>query len=204
LNKVSGFWFSYSENIHFQLVSFNLFKKLSTFKNIFVFEIIPERNELVVSKLIENFGSSIDQHEILSDMLCITVKKEVVTELLLFLRDNQELQFNFLTTLCGMHYPEKEQLGVVYLLHSFVNNHRIRIKTTTSLAEPTLPTATSIWPSANWMERETFDFFGIIFEGHPNLKRILNVEEMVDFPLRKEFPLEDQTREDKNDTFFGR
>ena len=169
-----------------------------------MFEIIPERNEMVVSKLIENFGSSINQHEILSDMLCITVKKEVVRELLLFLRDDKELQFNFLTTLCGMHYPVKEELGVVYHLHSFVNNQRIRIKTTTSVEEPTVPTATSIWPSANWMERETFDFFGIIFEGHPNLKRILNVEEMVDFPLRKEFPLEDQTREDKNDTFFGR
>ena len=169
-----------------------------------MFQIIPERNKLVVAKLIEHFGSSIDQHEILADMLCVTVKKEVVTELLLFLRDDKELQYNFLTTLCGMHYPEKEQLGVVYHLHSFVNNHRIRIKTTTSLAGATVPTATTIWPSANWMERETYDFFGILFEGHPNLKRILNVDDMVDFPLRKDFPLEDQTREDKDDTLFGR
>lgn len=169
-----------------------------------MFQIIPERNELVVTKLIENFGTSIDQHEILADMLCVTVKKEVVAELLLFLRDDQELQYNFLTTLCGMHYPEKEKLGVVYHLHSFVHNHRIRIKTTTHLTNPNVPSATKVWPSANWMERETFDFFGIIFEGHPNLKRILNVEDMVDFPLRKEFPLEDQTREDKDESLFGR
>ena len=169
-----------------------------------MFQIIPERNELVVTKLIEKFGYSIDQHEILADMLCITVKKEVVNELLLFLRDDNELQYNFLTTLCGMHYPEKDQLGVVYHLHSFVNNHRIRIKTATSVTQPTIPSITATWPSANWMERETYDFFGILFEGHPNLKRILNVDDMVDFPLRKEFPLEDQTREDKNDSMFGR
>ena len=169
-----------------------------------MFEIIPERNELVVTKLIKNFGTSIDQHEILADMLCITVKKEVVAELLLFLRDDQELQYNFLTTLCGMHYPEKEQLGVVYHLHSFVQNHRIRIKTATHLTNPNVPSVTTVWPSANWMERETYDFFGIFFEGHPKLKRILNVEDRVDFPLRKECPLEDQTREDKDDTLFGR
>ena len=169
-----------------------------------MFQINAERNGLVVTKLIENFGSSIDQHEILADMLCVTVKKEVINELLLFLRDDNELQYNFLTTLCGMHYPEKEQLGVVYHLHSFVNNHRIRIKTNTAISDPRIPTITSLWPSANWQERETYDFFGIHFEGHPNLRRILNVDDMVDFPLRKEFPLEDQTREDKEDSMFGR
>ena len=62
----------------------------------------------------------------------------------------------------------------------------------------------NVFPAANWMERETYDFFGVIFEGHPNLIRILNVEEMIMFPLRKEFPLEDQVREDKNDSMFGR
>jgi len=103
-----------------------------------------------------------------------------------------------------MHYPETNQLGVVYHVQSFVNNHRIRIKTTTDLDRPTIPTITTIWPAANWMERETYDFYGIIFEGHPNLKRILNMDEMTDFPLRKDFPLEDQTREDKDDSMFGR
>jgi len=89
-------------------------------------------------------------------------------------------------------------------LHNFIDNHRIRIKTATDISQPVLPTATTIWPSANWMERETYDFYGIQFEGHPNLKRILNVDEMTSFPLRKDFPLEDQTREDKNDDMFGR
>lgn len=169
-----------------------------------MFQFNPERDKLVVAKLIEHFGNAIEQHEVLTDMLCITVSKEIIHDLLLFLRDDIEMQFNFLTTLCGMHYPEKEQLGVVYHLHSFDNNHRIRVKTAIDIKNPVLLTATSIWPSANWMERETYDFYGILFDGHPNLMRILNVDDMTDFPMRKDFPLEDQTREDKDDSMFGR
>lgn len=163
-----------------------------------------DRDQLVLSKLSNRFSNTIESHEVLSDMLCITVKKESIQSIFLFLRDDQELQYNFLTTLCGMHYPQNEQLGVVYHVHSFINNHRIRIKTVTELSDPKILTITTIWPAANWMERETYDFFGIQFEGHPNLKRILNMDEMTDFPLRKEFPLEDQTREDKDDSMFGR
>lgn len=169
-----------------------------------MFEIIPERNQSVIAKLTSSFSTAIEHHELMNDMLCITVKKESIAEILLFLRDDKELQYNFLTTLCGMHYPEKDQLGVVYHLHSFVNNHRIRLKTSTLISDPTIPSATSVWPTANWMERETYDFYGIQFVGHPNLTRILNVDDMVDFPLRKEFPLEDQTRDDKDDSQFGR
>jgi NADH-quinone oxidoreductase subunit C len=169
-----------------------------------VFQIIPDRNQLVVTKLTDRFGIAIESHELLADMLCINVNKNVINEVLLFLRDEKEMQFNFLTTLCGMHYPEKEQLGVVYHLHSFEYNHRIRIKTSTDISNPVFETATTIWPSANWMERETYDFYGILFKGHPNLVRILNVDDMPDFPMRKDFPLEDQTREDKDDSMFGR
>lgn len=169
-----------------------------------MFQINPERNQLVVSKLTEKFSAAIQSNEMQSDMLCIYVNKEEIQNVFQFLRDDVELQFNFLTTLCGMHYPEKEQLGVVYHLHSFTNNHRIRIKTSTAINNPVIPTLTTIWPSANWMERETFEFFGIQFEGHPNLVRILNVDDFVGFPMRKDFPLEDQTREDKDDGMFGR
>jgi NADH-quinone oxidoreductase subunit C len=169
-----------------------------------VYPINPERDQLVVKKLSDRFSNAIGLQEVLTDMLCVTVQKEFIQNILLFLRDDQELQYNFLTTLCGMHCPQNEQLGVVYHLHSFVNNHRIRIKTFTGTDQPIIPTVTSVWPAANWMERETYDFFGIQFEGHPNLKRILNVDEMTDFPMRKEFPLEDQTRHDKDDSMFGR
>lgn len=169
-----------------------------------MYPIKTERDQLVISQLENKFNDAIQLHQQQSDMLCVKVQKEAVVEVLLFLRDHQELQYNFLTTLCGMHYPETNELGVVYHLQSFVNNHRIRIKTSTDLNQPTVPTITSLWPAANWMERETYDFFGIQFEGHPNLKRILNMDEMTDFPLRKDFPLEDQTREDKDDSMFGR
>lgn len=169
-----------------------------------MYPINQDRDQLVVDKLRDQFGDVILLHETLVDMLCITVRKDSICEILTFLRDNRELQYNFLTTLCGMHYPQTDQLGVVYHLQSFTNNHRIRIKTTLELADPKIQTITSIWPAANWMERETYDFFGIQFEGHPNLKRILNVDEMTVFPLRKDFPLEDQTREDKDDSMFGR
>ena len=169
-----------------------------------MFQINPERNKLVITKLTEQFSNAILSNELQSDMLSILVKKEEIQNILLFLRDDNELQFNFLTTLCGMHYPELQQLGVVYHLHSFANNHRLRIKTVTGIENPTIPTATAVWPSANWMERETYDFYGIQFEGHPNLVRILNVDDFVGFPMRKDFPLEDQTREDKDDGMFGR
>ena len=169
-----------------------------------MFRINPDRDLSVVRKLTEHFKEFIEFHEVIVDMLCITVRKKVIHEILLFLRDDQDLQYNFLTTLCGMHDPEKEQLGVVYHLHSFVNGHRIRIKTTSDISDPVFHSATDIWPAANWMERETYDFFGVQFDGHPNLKRILNVDEMTAFPMRKDFPLEDQTREDKDDGMFGR
>jgi NADH-quinone oxidoreductase subunit C len=89
-------------------------------------------------------------------------------------------------------------------MHSFIHNFRIRIKVSIPEADIHIPTATGLFASANWMERETFDFYGILFDGHPNLIRILNIEEMDYFPMRKEYPLEDATREDKIDALFGR
>ena len=105
-----------------------------------------------------------------------------------------------------MNYPQQlgAELVVVYHLHNFSENIRIRYSVAASVAEPQIFTATKLFESANWMERETYDFFGVNFVGHPNLKRILNVDEMDYFPLRKEFPLEDQTRIDKDDEMFGR
>ncbi len=167
-----------------------------------MYRIDQDKNQEVENNLRQQFGNTISDAELIGDIFCITVKSDRIAEIMAFLKE--ELGFNFLTTLCGMHYPEREQLGVVYHLHSFVNNHRIRIKTEVPIENPVLSTITNCWPAANWMEREAYDFFGIQFEGHLNLKRILNVEDMEDFPLRKDFPLEDQTREDKDNTMFGR
>jgi NADH-quinone oxidoreductase subunit C len=105
-----------------------------------------------------------------------------------------------------VNYPNQKgaELVVVYHLHNLKENIRVRYSVSTSLENTDVFTATKLFESANWMERETYDFFGINFVGHPNLKRILNVDEMDYFPLRKEFPLEDQTRIDKDDEMFGR
>ncbi len=116
-----------------------------------------------------------------------------------------EYKFQYLTDICGIHYPENElQLGVIYHVHSLQFNKRIRIKVFLDEKSPEIPTATTLFKAANWMERETYDFFGINFTGHPNLSRILNVDDMVAFPMRKEHPLEDPNRIDKKDEFFGR
>ena len=92
----------------------------------------------------------------------------------------------------------------MYQLHSLVNNWKIRIKIYLPEDNPVTATLTTLYSAANWMERETYDFFGVKFLGHPDLRRILNVDDMIMFPMRKEIPLEDQTREDKEDFMFGR
>lgn len=140
------------------------------------------------------------------DIFTLHIKKEKIHEVIRFLYDDPELQFQFLTTLCGINNPDKkdQELGVIYHLHNLKNNSRLRLKTFFSVEDPHIPTVTDIFLAANWMERETYDFFGIIFDGHPNLKRILNMDTMDYFPMRKEYPLEDQTRLDKNDSQFGR
>jgi NADH-quinone oxidoreductase subunit C len=80
----------------------------------------------------------------------------------------------------------------------------LRVKLFVDSANPVVQSIFPIFKSANWMERETYDFYGIIFKGHPNLIRILNMDEMDYFPMQKQYPLEDQQREDKKDKFFGR
>jgi NADH-quinone oxidoreductase subunit C len=163
-------------------------------------------NEIIQQKLIDKFGDALtDLHEPYG-MLTFTVSKELNIKVLQFLYEDEDLKFRFLTDLQAVHYPDKvgQELAVVYHLHNLVDNVRIRFKVFTSVAEPDVFTATSLYASANWMERETYDFFGVNFIGHPNLIRVLNVDEMDYFPLRKEFPLEDQTRIDKDDAMFGR
>jgi len=139
-------------------------------------------------------------------LLTIEIGPSKLIELDGLLKNHPLYQFTFMTDLCGMHLPEQKgrELGVVYLFHSWASNTLIRIKTFAPIESPLIPSMTAHFNSANWMERETFDFYGIIFEGHPNLIRILNVDDMDYFPLRKEYPLEDQIRQDKVDEFFGR
>lgn len=157
----------------------------------------------VKERLNEKHAGAIESAELLYDFPVFTVKTENIHDVLKFLKDGP-LNFHFLTDLTGMQTADEKQLGVIYHLHNLPENKRIRVKTFFDINKPEIPTATDLWPAANWMERETYDFYGVRFKGHPDLRRILNVDEMDIFPLRKEYPLEDQTREDKDDFKFGR
>lgn len=164
------------------------------------------KNEIVKQKLIEKFGENISGFSEPYGMLTFEAPKELNLKVLNFLYDDNELKFRFLTDLCGVHYPENKgrELAVVYHLHNLEDNIRIRFKVFTDINQPDIYTATGLFSAVNWLERETYDYYGVNFVGHPNLKRILNVDEMDYFPMRKEYPLEDQTRIDKDDEMFGR
>jgi NADH-quinone oxidoreductase subunit C len=161
-------------------------------------------HEKIVGIIKEKFESEILSVETPYNFLTFNLKKENIIPIIQHLYDHREARFQYLTTLCGIHYPEVNQIAVMYQLHSLVNNWRIRLKIYLPVENPVTPTLTTIFSAANWMERETYDFFGVKFTGHPDLRRILNVDDMIIFPLRKEYPLEDQTREDKEDYMFGR
>ena len=163
-------------------------------------------NERIKLRLIEKFGEQVTAFAESYGMLTFEAPKELNLKVLNFLFDDDELKFRFLTDLQAVHYPDNKgrELAVVYHLHNLVDNVRIRFKVFTDINTPDVYTATGLFSGANWMVRETYDFFGVNFVGHPNLKRILNVDEMDYFPLRKEYPLEDQTRIDKDDEMFGR
>jgi NADH-quinone oxidoreductase subunit C len=159
----------------------------------------------ILTMVRSRFESEIISADPSSDIPSIVVRSTSVYSIIEFLKNDTAAGFEFLTDLCGIHYPESElPLGIVYHLHNLGENKRIRIKTFLPLAKPEVATITPLFSAANWMERETYDFYGIIFTGHPNLKRILNVEFLDFFPMRKEYPLEDPTREDKDNRFFGR
>jgi NADH-quinone oxidoreductase subunit C len=163
-------------------------------------------NDTIKLKLQEKFGDLLTEFVEPYGMLTFTAPKDINLKVLQFLFDDETLKFRFLTDLQAVHYPDKkgEELMVVYHLHNLVDNSRIRFKVFTDIQTPDVYSATALFQSANFMERETYDFFGVNFVGHPNLIRILNVDEMDYFPMRKEFPLEDQTRIDKDDEMFGR
>src|SRR3546814_188915 len=162
-------------------------------------------NQGILDKLNNQFPDAIYDVSEPKDLLTFTTGREQLLSVISYLKEDASLAFRFLTDLTGVHYPDRElPLGVVYHLQSMALNRRLRVKTFLPLNNPRVASLTGVFPGANWMERETYDFFGIVFEGHPDLRRILNVDDMVAVPMRKEFPLEDPNRSDKNDDFFGR
>lgn len=163
-------------------------------------------NGYILNEISEQFPDTVIASLESYGMLSIEVRANDIVAVLSYLKSHPQIQMNFLTDVCGIHYPDQigKELGTVYHVHSFINNVRLRLKCFVSAEKPEIPSITDVFEAANWQERETFDFYGIIFIGHPKLTRILNVDEMDYFPLRKEYPLEDQTRTDKDDSYFGR
>jgi NADH-quinone oxidoreductase subunit C len=163
--------------------------------------------ETIKQKTEEKFGDSVKKFTEPYGLTTFEVDRIKVIDLLQFMRDDETLRFNFLTTLCVVHYPDNDidaQFAVVYHLHNWLDNVRVRVKTYLNGETPEVETVTKLWLTANWMEREGYDFYGVGFKGHPDLRRILNMDEMVSFPMRKEFPMEDKGRTDKDDRYFGR
>lgn len=162
-------------------------------------------NKEIKGRILEQFADRVTVAGEPHGLLTLETSSALILEVLDFLKTDPELAFAYLTDITGVHYPDRDMpFCVVYHLHSWVNRVRVRIKVFLGDKYPEIPTATSLWEGANWMERETYDFFGIRFAGHPDLRRILNVDDMEAFPMRKEYPLEDPNRVDKKDYFFGR
>ncbi len=163
-------------------------------------------NEILQQRLTEKFGELVYNFEQPYGMLTFVTDRDNNLKVMNFLKESEDLGFTFLNDLTAVHYPDQlgKELAVVYMLQNIQAGLRIRFKVFTDIRHPDVFTATGIFETANWLEREAYDFFGVNFVGHPNLIRIMNVEEMDYHPLRKEYPLEDQTRIDKDDDMFGR
>jgi NADH-quinone oxidoreductase subunit C len=137
----------------------------------------------------ESLGESIESFHFAQDELCLHVKRDEIVRVLQFLRDDSECQFKILADLCGVDYPDdKERFEIVYNLLSLSMNQRVRLKIRTDENTP-VPSVTSVFSSAGWFEREVWDFFGVYFNEHADLRRILTDYGFEGHPLRKDFPL---------------
>jgi NADH-quinone oxidoreductase subunit C len=146
----------------------------------------------LVEKYKSQYGSGLDAQTYLGQNY-FNVDRSLIPDILRLLRDEE--QFDYCVDITAAHYPKREkQFDVVWILYSFPRNQRVRVKT--QIADgATLPSSVSIWPTANWLEREVYDMFGIQFEGHPDLKRILLPDGWKGFPLRKDYDILRQDKE---------
>ena len=146
--------------------------------------------DILIQKLKNSFESSIETLTDFNGTLTICVKKEKLIDICNFLRDDLDLIFDMCKDVVGVDYNRPEyRFEVVYNLYSLKNNFRFLLKTKLEETNLRIPSVVGIWQGANWPEREVFDFYGIIFDGHPDLRRIYMPEDFEYYPLRKEFPL---------------
>lgn len=146
----------------------------------------------MVEKLKRQYGSGMEPLSYLGQNYMV-VDRSLLPELLVVLRDEE--QFDYCVDITAVHYPNREkQFDVVWILYSFARNERIRVKTMVGDGE-SLPSSVEIWPTTNWLEREVFDMFGIKFDGHPDMKRILLPDGWKGHPLRKDYGIIQQDKE---------
>ena len=144
---------------------------------------------VVLSKLRETFGDAIvATHSDFGDDTAV-VRREKIVDICTFLRDDPALRFDMAMDLTGVDYlGEEPRFEVVYHLYSLEKRHRVRIKARVPEDDPVIDSVVPVWVGIDWYEREAYDMYGIVFRGHPNLKRILLYESFVGHPLRKDYP----------------
>jgi NADH-quinone oxidoreductase subunit C len=147
-------------------------------------------NDKVLNKLKTKFSNIVFSENEFRGELTIVIPKEHIVEICRYLKEDNDMAFDMLADLCGidMNTPEN-RFGVIYNLLSLKTRQRIRLKTFTDGDSPQVPSVTVVWKTANWHERETYDMFGIVFDGHPDMRRIYMPDEFEYYPLRKDFPL---------------
>jgi NADH-quinone oxidoreductase subunit C len=152
--------------------------------------------QVILARLRERAGNGVlETHDFRGDHTAV-VARETILDLLTFCRDDAALEFDLLvdiTAVDNLKFPGREdgpRFEVVYHLYSTVHNHRVRLKVRVEEDDAHVPTASVLWPIADWLEREVWDMFGVRFDGHPDLRRLLLYEEFVGHPLRKDYPIE--------------
>lgn len=150
---------------------------------------VSEKTQRLATAIAAALGEDCLHATVEGDELCVLVSRHRIADVLTRLRDDEEVAMAQLVDICGADYPERpERFEVIYHLLSLKHNGRVRVKVQTDESS-SVPTVTGVYSSAGWFERETWDMYGVLFHGHPDLRRLLSDYGFEGHPLRKDFPL---------------
>jgi NADH-quinone oxidoreductase subunit C len=157
----------------------------------------PEYGKLGAKKATAQFADAVVSSHVFRGEHTIVVKRERIVDVLAFLRDDPDLRYNLLSDLCGadyLGYPGHDgpRFAVVYNVYSIPRHDRLRVKVYVQESDPHVPTVVGVYGTANWHERETWEMFGIVFDGHPDLTKILTPDHLEGHPLRKDFDIREE------------
>jgi len=144
----------------------------------------------LANKLKTEFPDAVGEIEEFRGDVTVTVERKEIAKVCQYCRDSEGFEFNLLSDLSAIdYYPNAPRFGVSYVLYSLPCNHTLRLKVFVPEDNPVVSTVTGVWPGTNWQEREVYDMFGITFEGHPDMRRVLMPFDWTGHPLRKDYPL---------------